>query len=138
MRPLPISDEWWGDVLDLVRLPAAALRGAEGAGQQARSQPTTGRVPGISPSRNPDRPGLRRRSQHRRGRLQETQERELTAQQQTFNHAHNRLRAIGERGNSLLKITFKALCNVSLDPWRIGDIVAAALTVLHTEHDRTT
>jgi hypothetical protein len=23
-------------------------------------------------------------------------------------------------------------------PWRIGDIVAAALTVLHTEHDRTT
>jgi len=30
--------------------------------------------------------------------------------------AHNRVRAIGERGNSLLKMTFKALRNVSLNP----------------------
>ena len=49
-----------------------------------------------------------------------------------------RLRAIGERGNSLLKMTFKALRNVSLCPWRIGRIVAAALVILHIEHDRTT
>jgi hypothetical protein len=63
---------------------------------------------------------------------------ELSDPQQTFNHAHNRLRAVGERGNSLLKTTFKALRNVSLDPWRIGDIAAAALTILHIEHDRTT
>ena len=58
--------------------------------------------------------------------------------QQTFNRAHNRLRAVGERGNSLLKTTFKALRNVSLCPWKIGNIVAAALVVLHIEHDRTT
>src|SRR5215211_9384374 len=36
-----------------------------------------------------------------------------------------------ERGDSLLKMTFKALRNVSLDPWRIGRIVAAALVTLH-------
>ncbi|SCE83289.1 DDE superfamily endonuclease, partial [Micromonospora haikouensis] len=62
----------------------------------------------------------------------------LTTIQQQFNKAHNSLRAIGERGNSLLKTTFKALRNISLDPWRIGKIVAAALVLLHTEHDRTT
>ncbi|MEH1017485.1 IS5/IS1182 family transposase, partial [Micromonospora sp. CPCC 206060] len=50
----------------------------------------------------------------------------------------NSLRAIGERGNSLLKTTFKALRNVSLDPWRIGKIVAAALALLHFDHARTT
>jgi len=63
---------------------------------------------------------------------------ELTDIQQAFNKAHNGLRAIGERGNSLLKTTFKALRNVSLCPWKIGDIVAAALVLLHIEHDRTT
>lgn len=62
----------------------------------------------------------------------------LLVVQQQFNKAHNRLRAIGERGNSLLKMTFKALRNVSLDPWRIGKIVAATLVVLHIEHGRTT
>jgi hypothetical protein len=44
----------------------------------------------------------------------------------------------GERGNSLLKTTFKALRRVSLCPWRIGAITAAALVLLHREHDRTT
>lgn len=62
----------------------------------------------------------------------------LSDHQKMFNTAHNRLRAIGERGNSLLKTTFKALRNVSLCPWRIGAIAAAALVLLHTEHDRTT
>lgn len=62
----------------------------------------------------------------------------LTDLQQTFNRAHNRLRAVGERGNSLLKTTFKALRNISLDPWRIGDIVAASLVILHLDHARTT
>jgi hypothetical protein len=63
---------------------------------------------------------------------------ELTHIQQQFNKAHNGLRAIGERGNSLLKTTFKALRNVSVCPWKIGDIVAAALVLLHVEHGRTT
>jgi hypothetical protein len=62
----------------------------------------------------------------------------LTTVQQQLNKAHNSLRAIGERGNSLLKMTFKALRNVSLDPWRIGKIVAAALVILHFDHARTT
>ncbi len=63
---------------------------------------------------------------------------ELSDIQKTFNKAHNGVRAIGERGNSLLKTTFKALRNVSLCPWKIGNIVAAALVLLHIEHNRTT
>jgi hypothetical protein len=63
---------------------------------------------------------------------------QLTDMQQTFNRAHNRLRAVGERGNSLLKTTFKTLRNISMCPWKIGNIVAAALVILHIEHDRTT
>ena len=47
-------------------------------------------------------------------------------------------RAPAERGNSLLKTTFKALRRVSLCPWRIGAITAAALVLLHHQHDRTT
>jgi hypothetical protein len=39
---------------------------------------------------------------------------------------------------SLLKTTFKALRRVSLCPWRIGAITAAALVLLHHEHGRTT
>jgi hypothetical protein len=62
----------------------------------------------------------------------------LTTVQHRFNKAHNGLRAIGERGNSLLKMTFRALRYVSLDPWRIGAIVAAALVLLHYDHARTT
>jgi hypothetical protein len=64
--------------------------------------------------------------------------RSCTDVQQQFNRAHNAVRAIAERGNSLLKTTFKALRNVSLCPWKIGKIVAAALVILHVEHDRTT
>jgi DDE superfamily endonuclease len=63
---------------------------------------------------------------------------ELTEDQKAQNKAHNGKRAVGERGNSLLKTTFKALRNISLCPWRIGTIVAAALVILHIDHDRTT
>lgn len=63
---------------------------------------------------------------------------ELDDVQQQFNRAHNGIRAVAERGNALLKMTFKALRNVSLDPWRIGRIVAAALVLLHFDHGRTT
>jgi hypothetical protein len=62
----------------------------------------------------------------------------LSGIQQMFNKAHNGVRAIGERGNALLKMTFRALRNVSLDQWRIGKIVAATLVPLHVGHDRTT
>ena len=62
----------------------------------------------------------------------------LTVDQRAFNALHSATRALAERGNSLLKTTFKALRRVSLCPWRIGAITAAALVLLHTEHDRTT
>jgi DDE superfamily endonuclease len=56
----------------------------------------------------------------------------------TVNMLHSATRAPAERGNSLLKTTFKALRRISLCPWRIGAITAAALVLLHTEHNRTT
>ena len=62
----------------------------------------------------------------------------LTADQRTVNLLHAATRAPAERGNSLLKTTFKALRRVSLCPWRIGAITAAALVLLHQEHGRTT
>lgn len=53
------------------------------------------------------------------------------------NRTHNATRALAERGNALLK-HFKALRHVSLCPTRIGTITAAALTLLHMIHNRTT
>ena len=63
---------------------------------------------------------------------------ELSVDQRTVNMLHSATRALAERGNSVLKTTFKALRRVSLCPWRIGDITAAALVLLHIEHGRTT
>jgi hypothetical protein len=48
-----------------------------------------------------------------------------------------RVRAIGERGNSLLKTAFKAL-RTSVSARTIGRITAAALVILHVEHGCTT
>jgi DDE superfamily endonuclease len=62
----------------------------------------------------------------------------LTDDQRTVNLLHAAVRAPAERGNSLLKTTFKALRRVSLCPWRIGAITAAALVLLHHQHGRTT
>jgi hypothetical protein len=63
---------------------------------------------------------------------------QLSVDQRALNMLHSATRALAERGNSLLKTTFKALRRVSLCPWRIGDITAAALVLLHIEHGRTT
>ena len=63
---------------------------------------------------------------------------DLTVDQQTFNAVHGALRCLGERANSLLKTTYKALRRYRGCPWRIGAIVAAALTFLHHENNRTT
>jgi DDE superfamily endonuclease len=62
----------------------------------------------------------------------------LTDDERTINALHAGTRALAERGNALLKTTFKALRRVSLCPWRIGAITAAALALLHYEHGRTT
>jgi hypothetical protein len=63
---------------------------------------------------------------------------DLTTDQQSVNAVHGALRCLGERANSLLKTTFKALRRHRGCPWRIGTIVAAALTLLHHENNRTT
>ena len=63
---------------------------------------------------------------------------ELTVDQQAYNAVHGALRCLGERANSLLKTTFKALRRWRGCPWRIGQVAAAALVVLHHEHRRTT
>jgi hypothetical protein len=63
---------------------------------------------------------------------------QLAEEHLAYNAVQTALRAIGERGNSLLKTTFKALHRVSLDPSRIGDITAAALVILQWKNGRTT
>ena len=70
--------------------------------------------------------------------IKHSAERPLTADQRTVNLLHAAVRAPAERGNSLLKTSFKALRRISLCPWRIGAITAAALVLLHHEHGRTT
>ena len=67
-----------------------------------------------------------------------TKKQALSVDARTVNALHSATRALAERGNSLLKTTFKALRRVSFCPWRIGAITAAALVLLHHEHDRTT
>lgn len=61
-----------------------------------------------------------------------------TDEQKQLNWLQAHARARAEQANALLKMTFKALRKVSLDPSRIGKIVAAALVLLHVEHGRTT
>ncbi|MGI5485513.1 HARBI1 family protein [Microtetraspora malaysiensis] len=63
---------------------------------------------------------------------------QLTDEQKAYNQVIRGVHAIAERANSLLKTTFKALRRVSLDPWRISTIVAAALVILRLEHGRHT
>jgi len=63
---------------------------------------------------------------------------ELTEAQQAYNGLHSALRCLGERANSLLKTTFRVLTRIRGCPWRIGDITAAALVLLHIENNRTT
>jgi hypothetical protein len=70
--------------------------------------------------------------------IKKTSDAPLTDDQRTVNLLHAATRAPAERGNALLKTTFKALRRVSLCPWRIGAITAAALVLLHHMHDRST
>ena len=55
----------------------------------------------------------------------------LCADNPTRNQLISALRAPAARANALLKATWRALRRITLDPWRIGAITAAAL-VLHT------
>jgi hypothetical protein len=57
----------------------------------------------------------------------------LCPDNRTHNKLINALRAPAERANALLKSTWRALRRVTLDPWRIGAITAAALVLLHLQ-----
>jgi hypothetical protein len=70
--------------------------------------------------------------------FKKTKNGELTTDQQAYNAIHSALRCLGERANSLLKTTYKALRHNRGCPWRLGSIVAAALVLLHQENRRTT
>jgi hypothetical protein len=70
--------------------------------------------------------------------IKHSAERRLTADERCVNLLHAAVRAPAERGNSLLKTSFRALRRVSLCPWRIGAITAAALVLLHQVHGRAT
>lgn len=62
-----------------------------------------------------------------------TKGRNLALDNQTRNRLISALRAPAERANALLKRTWKALERVTLDPWRIGAITAAALVLLELQ-----
>lgn len=57
--------------------------------------------------------------------------------QKQFNKVVGAIRAMAEEANADLKTRFKALRHVSLDPWRIGAVVAAAPALFHFEKSRT-
>lgn len=61
----------------------------------------------------------------------------LTTDQKTYNRLHAAIRSQAERANAQLKMRYKALRRVSLCPWRIGDVTAAALVLFHHEKGRS-
>ncbi len=63
---------------------------------------------------------------------------ELAEPDQAFNSVIRCVHAVAERANALLKVTFKALRRVSLDPSAITRIARAAPVLLQLEHGRTT
>jgi DDE superfamily endonuclease len=62
----------------------------------------------------------------------------LSADQRTVNLLHAATRAPAERGNSLLKTTFKAPRRITVSPWHIGATDAVALVLFYHQHGRTT
>ncbi|MGW2936163.1 HARBI1 family protein [Streptomyces sp. NPDC001156] len=62
---------------------------------------------------------------------------ELTEPDKAFNAVIRGVHGVAERANALLKVTFKALRRVSLDPAAITRIARAALVLLQLEHGRT-
>lgn len=56
----------------------------------------------------------------------------------TYNALQRALRSLGERGFALLTERWTTLKHITLSPGRIGDLVAAALVLVHFEHGRLT
>ncbi|MEC3981020.1 transposase family protein [Amycolatopsis sp. H20-H5] len=63
--------------------------------------------------------------------FRKTKNGELATDQQSYNAIHSALSCLDERANSLLTTAYKALRRNRGCPWRIGNIVAAALVLLH-------
>ena len=60
----------------------------------------------------------------------------LSIENKASNLLINALRAPAERANALLKSSFKALRRITVCPWRIGHITAAALVILTMHRGR--
>lgn len=54
----------------------------------------------------------------------------MYASDRAHNLTLNALHAFAERANALLQPMFKALRRITVCPWRIGRVVAAALVIL--------
>jgi DDE superfamily endonuclease len=87
-----------------------ARRTGDGQPDPPARRPGPGRA-GSPPGYEGERATLTIPIKHRAGHR-------LTADQRTVNLLHAAIRAPAERGNSLLRTTFKALRQVSLCPWR--------------------
>ena len=61
----------------------------------------------------------------------------LNADAVSRNAAINALRAPAERASALPRATWPALRRITLDPWRITGIAAAALVLLHLQRPIT-
>jgi DDE superfamily endonuclease len=63
---------------------------------------------------------------------------ELHVDNRTYNALLRALRSLGERGFALLTERWTALKHITLSPSRTGDLVRAALVLVHFEHRRIT
>ncbi|MEV3925969.1 transposase family protein [Actinomadura coerulea] len=63
---------------------------------------------------------------------------ELHLENRTCNTLLRSLRSLGERGFALLTERWTTLQQITLSPSRIGDLVRAALVLVHFEHRRIT
>lgn len=61
----------------------------------------------------------------------------LDPDNRAYNTLLTRLRCLGKRAMALLTSRWKTLQHITLCPWRIGDIIRAALVLTHTEHGKT-
>lgn len=62
----------------------------------------------------------------------------LSVDNRSYNALQRALRSLGERGFALLTERWTTLKHITLSPGRIGDLVAAALVLVHFEHGRIT
>jgi hypothetical protein len=57
-----------------------------------------------------------------------------TTDQKTYNKLRHGIRGQGERAHALLIMRFRVLRRITLCPWSVGRVIAAALVLLSHEH----